>query len=670
MDQKAQFEAALAEFRAGNPQVAAELCERSLETFPGDANFLCLSARANLVLKHFDEAKKQAEQAITLFPDFALAHETIGDVFLVGGEGARAQAAYETAMRLDPARPGIDAKIERAETLERSIDQRRKRIAMRRVYDAEIRKAQELERNGEAEAAEKIYRDVLTKDPEHVEAARLLAGIAMLHKRYRDAEIFLKKAVEIAPDYARAWVDLVTAQRELHRFDDALLSARQLLRITPEASEAYVVLAGVEAAAGNHDEAIQAYRKALDIKPDRIGAMTGLAHNLKTVGATAEAVATYRRVIEARPDHAEAFWSLANLKTFRFDDAEVEAMETLLRDGGLPDESRAQLHNALGLEFEGRKDYDRAFGHFARCNEARRPLETYDPVDTESTCSRLVEMFTPAFIEQNRGVEDQAVTPILIVGLPRSGSTLIEQILASHSMVDGTHELGDLSRAVQSVRRMSKRRARFPEALAGSTIDEWREIGRKYLETTEVFRAGAPYFIDKNPNNFVYTGILKLALPNAKVIDARRHPLDSCLGSFKQLFASGQPFTYDVTELGEYYLQYQRLMDHWHAVLPGFVLDVQYENVVADLETEVRRILDFCGLPFEEACLRFHETERAVKTASSEQVRRPIYASSVNLWRNYEDHLGELVHILEPLLSGLPDTDRPAALQGTPVTSS
>ncbi|MDH4072198.1 MAG: tetratricopeptide repeat protein, partial [Gammaproteobacteria bacterium] len=352
MDQKAQFEAALAEFRAGNPQVAAELCERSLETFPGDANFLCLSARANLVLKHFDEAKKQAEQAITLFPDFALAHETIGDVFLVGGEGARAQAAYETAMRLDPARPGIDAKIERAETLERSIDQRRKRIAMRRVYDAEIRKAQELERNGEAEAAEKIYRDVLTKDPEHVEAARLLAGIAMLHKRYRDAEIFLKKAVEIAPDYARAWVDLVTAQRELHRFDDALLSARQLLRITPEASEAYVVLAGVEAAAGNHDEAIHAYRKALDIKPDRIGAMTGLAHNLKTVGATAEAVATYRRVIEARPDHAEAFWSLANLKTFRFDDAEVEAMETLLRDGGLPDESRAQLHNALGLEFE------------------------------------------------------------------------------------------------------------------------------------------------------------------------------------------------------------------------------------------------------------------------------------------------------------------------------
>ena len=659
MDQKAQFDAALAEFRAGNPQAAAELCGRSLEAYPGDANLLCLSARVQLALRRFDDAREQAERAVTLFPDFALAHETVGDVLLVEGKAAQALSAYETAMRLDPTRPGIDDKIGRAEELERSLDEKRKRIAVRRIYDAEIRKAQELERNGDVRAAEKIYRDILTKDPEHVEAARLLAGVAMLHKRYRDAEVFLRKAVEVAPDYARAWVDLVTAQREMHHFDDALESAQQLLRISPEASESYVVLAGVEAAAGLHDNAIRSYRKSLELKPDRIGAMTGLAHNLKTVGATDEAVATYRKVIEARPDHAEAFWSLANLKTFRFEDSEVAAMEALLEAGGLPEESTAQLHNALGLEYEGRKDYDRAFEHFARCNEARRPLESYDPVDTESTYSRLIGMFTPEFIERNRGVEEQDITPILIVGLPRSGSTLIEQILASHSMVDGTHELGDLSRAVQSARRSMKRRARFPEALEESTVDEWREIGRTYLETTEVFRAGAPFFVDKNPNNFIYTGIMKLALPNTKIIDARRHPLDSCLGSFKQLFASGQPFTYDMTELGEYYLQYRRLMAHWHAVLPGFVLDVRYEDVVADLETEVRRILDFCGLPFEDACLRFHETERAVKTASSEQVRRPIYSSSVNLWRNYERHLGELVHILEPLLRELPDADRP-----------
>ena len=268
-------------------------------------------------------------------------------------------------------------------------------------------------------------------------------------------------------------------------------------------------------------------------------------------------------------------------------------------------------------------------------------------------------MFNTEFLEKNAGVPNSKITPSLVVGLPRSGSTLIEQILASHSQVDGTHELGDLSRAIQSVRKEKTRRSRFPEALANLDVDEWKKIGEEYLQRTETFRSGAPYFVDKNPNNFIYAGIMKLALPNTKIINARRHPLDSCLGSFKQLFASGQPFTYDITELSEYYLQYQRLMDYWHELLPGFVLDVQYESVVANLDTEVRRILDFCELPFEEACLKFHETERAVKTASSEQVRKPIYSSSVNLWRNYEPHLDEMVHILEPLLKELPLAQQP-----------
>jgi hypothetical protein len=258
--------------------------------------------------------------------------------------------------------------------------------------------------------------------------------------------------------------------------------------------------------------------------------------------------------------------------------------------------------------------------------------------------------------------------PIFIVGLPRSGSTLIEQILASHSLVEGTHELGDLSRSVQMLRRRSRKDERFPEFLSKAREAGWTRIGTEYLRRTQRYRHGAPYFVDKNPNNFIFAGVLKLAMPNAKIINARRHPLDSCVGAFKQLFASGQPFTYDMTELGEYYLQYQRLMDHWHEVLPGFVLDVNYEDVVADLEGQVRRLLDFCGLPFEESCLNFHATKRAVKTASSEQVRQPIYSSSVNLWRNYESHLDTLVHILEPLLNSLPVASRPdVLLQGQPT---
>ncbi len=664
MKQEELFSAALSHLRSGNAREAARLCDQSLQQYPGDANFLCLAGKANLVLRNFGVAERRVEEAINLFPDFALAYETYGDLMLVLGKATKARASYETAMRLDPAHSAIHDKIDRAKEVEKNgvADTARPADAARAHVEAQMLKAREFEGKGDVRAAEMIYREILTKDSNHVEAARLLAGIAIKHKRYRDAEVFLKKVIEIAPDYTRAWVDLANLQRESDKFDDAVESARQVLRLAPDAAESHMVYASAVGMAGEHEEAIKAYQDALSIAPDRAGAICGMAHHQKTIGRQDEAIASYRRSIAVKPDHAEAYWSLANLKTFRFEDEEVEAMQKLLGDKALSDESRAQLHNALGLEFEARKNFKSAFENFEKCNALCRQDEAYDPVETESTYGRIIELFDSEFFAKNRGVADSAVSPILVVGLPRSGSTLIEQILASHSLVDGTHELGDLSRAVQSVRRDKSRRSRFPEALADLNSDEWRQIGQEYLRRTEIFRSGAPYFVDKNPNNFIYVGILRLALPNAKIINAMRHPLDSCLGSFKQLFASGQPFTYDMTELGEYYLQYQRLMDHWHETLPGFVLDVQYEDVVGDLGAQVERILKFCGLPFEEACLRFHETERAVKTASSEQVRRPIYSSSVNLWRNYESDLGELVHILKPVLESLPIDQQPAQL--------
>lgn len=660
MEQKNQFDAAHSALSSGDSQAAADLCKLSLEQFPGDANFLCLAARANVALKNFDLAERHVEEAIRLFPDFALAHETLGDVMLVRGKVSKSRAAYETASRLDPTRQATRQKIDRVKQLERNAEGRPAgAVAQPMPFEIEIARAREHENKGDPQAAEMIYREVLKKDPRHVEAARLLAGIAAKNKRFRDAEVFLRQVLKNAPDYVRAWVDLVNVQRELDKLDDAVESAKQVLRLTPDNAESHMVYASAIGMTGMHEEAIESYQKAIEMAPDKAGAICGMAHHQKTIGQQDQAISSYRRAIEVKPDHAEAYWSLANLKTFRFEDDEVAAMESLLENPELPDDARAQVHNALGLEMEGRKDYDQAFDHFEKCNEARRPLEFYDPVETEGTNDRLIDMFNAEFLEKNAGVPNSTVTPILVVGLPRSGSTLIEQILASHSQVDGTHELGDLSRAIQSVRKEKTRRSRFPEALANLDVDEWKKIGEEYLQRTETFRSGAPYFVDKNPNNFIYAGIMKLALPNTKIINARRHPLDSCLGSFKQLFASGKPFTYDITELSEYYLQYQRLMDYWHELLPGFVLDVQYESVVADLDTEVRRILDFCELPFEEACLKFHETERAVKTASSEQVRKPIYSSSVNLWRNYEPHLDEMVHILEPLLKKLPLAQQP-----------
>jgi len=659
--------------RSGNAESAAEVCERSLIMFPGDANLLCLLAKSNIALKQLDKVKSHLEEAIKLFPDFAVAHETYGDFFLIIGRAQDARKAYEQAMRLDPTHATIHDKIDRARQLESQIAEQMPAVRQQPTpnrgmpFAAEISKALQLERDGDPKSAEMIYRDILTKDPDHVEAARLLAKIAVTNKRYRDAEVFLKRALSKAPDYLRALVDLANVQRELDKFDDAVASAGRVVQLSPDRAESHMIYAGAIGMAGDHEKAIRAYEKALEIAPDKAGAMCAMAHHQKTIGLEAEAIASYRQAIATKSDHAEAYWSLANLKTFRFEDDEFDAMEVLLDRNDLPDESKSQIHNALGLEFESRRDFGHAFSHFEKCNSIRRHSESYDPIEIESTYGRMIALFDKDFLEKIDGAAPADVTPIFIVGLPRSGSTLIEQILASHSQVDGTHELGDLSRVVQGA-RSKKRREQFPQQLANLATKEWAAIGTNYLERTKIFRGDAPNFIDKNPNNFVYAGILKLAMPNAKIIDARRHPLDSCFGSYKQLFASGQPFSYDLTELGEYYLQYRRLMDHWHDVLPDFVLEVNYEAVVADLDSQVRRILDFCGLPFEDACLRFHETERAIKTASSQQVRQPIYSSSVNLWRNYESQLEILVHILEPQLIDLPDADRPAMIAGASDT--
>ena len=661
--QRTIFDRAQAKLRSGDAGAAADICEQGLSEFPQDANILCMAAQARLALKQFDESRRHAEEAIRLFPDFAGAHDVYGDLLLATGRADLAVSAYEKTLRLDPARPVTLAKIDKARSLldanphDASVRVRRRHMA----FEPEIRKAEQFTEDGDHKEAEKIYRGILKQDPDHVEAARLLAGVAAFHERWRDAEVFLKRVVTLAPDYVRAWVDLANVQREADKFDDAMASANKVLELAPDTPESFMLCASIVGTLDQHERAIEFFESAIALAPDKASALSGLAHHLKTIGRQDEAIARYRACIESRPDHGEAYWSLANLKTFRFGDAEVDAMERLLDGEGLTDLSRLQLHNALGLEYEARGDPDKAFANFEQCNLIRRRSESYDPVDTENTHDHTIELFTSEFLSQT-AAEAVEPTPIFIVGLPRSGSTLIEQILASHSQVDGTRELGDLSKSVQSQRRRTQNMERFPRALAKLKAPGWSAIGREYIRRTERFRAGAPFFVDKNPNNFLFTGVLKLAMPNAKIINARRHPLDSCLGTFKQLFATGQPFSYDMTELGEYYLQYQRLMDHWNEVLPGFVLDVNYEDVVADLDGQVKRILEFCGLPFEDACLRFHETERAVRTASSEQVRQPIYSSSVNLWRNYEPHLDTLVHILEPLLTKMPMALQPTLL--------
>jgi tetratricopeptide (TPR) repeat protein len=528
----------------------------------------------------------------------------------------------------------------------------------------DIAKAAELEEEEKYEEAEKLYREILIRHPDNVAAMRLWARLGVKQEQYAGAEVLLQKAVDVAPGFKRAWADLCQVQFEREKLDDTMESAKQLIKLRPRAPDGHIWLAAASASAGKHQDALRSFDNALDISPDHAGALCGKGQACRTMGDQAGSIAAFRRCISANPLHVEAYWSLANLKTFRFEDSEVDDMLALVDDERIQSVGQAQLNNALGMEFEGRKEYDRAFEFIDRGNGLRREQEFYDRVENLERTTLSIEAFTQQFLEDNAGHGDPDTAPIFIVGLPRSGSTLLEQILSSHSRVDGTHELHDLSQIIRSRRRLTMPPARYPTSIANLDADAFKRLGNDYIERTSRHRGDRPFFTDKNPNNFVHVGLLHLILPNAKIINAKRHPLDSCFGSYKQLFAQGQPFTYNLIELGEYYLQYQRLMDHWHEVLPAKVLDVQYEDVVADLEEQVRRILDYCGLDWEESCLNFHETSRSVKTASSEQVRRPIYKSAVNTWRLYESHLGDLIETLEPLLTQLPESDQPRSLGG------
>ena len=651
--------------QTGEAESAEAICAGALDQYPGDANFLCLSARALVKLRRFDEANARIERALSIFPEFERAYELRGELLFAKGELPAAAEAFQQALKLDPKRQRIRVKLGQVFLRLGRVEEARAlkgEIIKSSADNKDIAKAAELEKEEKFAEAEKIYRRILARHPDNVSAMRLWAALGVRQKQYADAEVLLKKAVELAPDFALAWADLWIVQFEQEKSEDAIKSAKRLINLEPRRANGHLLLGSAHMSAGHHQDALESYDNALEITPDHVGAWCGKGNVSRTIGDQDGAISAFRKSIKANPLFAEAYWNLANLKTFRFEDSEVDDMLALVGDERIPNEGQVQLNNALGLEFDGRKEYDRAFEFIDRGNKLRREREFYDRVQNEEMIDMSIEAFSRQFLEDNYGHGDPEPAPIFIVGLPRSGSTLLEQILSSHSKVDGTHELRDLALTIRSNREMSGRGAQYPKSVANIDQDGFKCLGSEYIERTRRHRSGRPFFTDKNPNNHVHVGLLHLILPNAKIINARRHPLDSCLGSYKQLFAEGQSFSYDLVELGEHFLQYQRLMDHWHEVLPGKVLDVQYEEVVADLEGQVRRILEYCELGWEDTCLRFHETSRPVKSASSEQVRRPIYSSSVNTWRHYERHLGALIEVLEPLLAKLPESDRPTCL--------
>ncbi len=648
---RASFERAVTFLRSGDAGMAEKICRAALDDYPDDVNFLSVLGAALTQLGRPNQAEKALQRAVSVDPTYAKAHEELGAALIAQRRFEESLGPLRSALRLDPGLESAEIKLSHALLALGRRDEAR--VAFdgflnRSPHRRRLAIAAEDYREGRLEEAETVCREILRLDPKEVSAIRLLGLIALRVEHYRDAAILLQQAVALAPDYRAAWLDLGRARTELYELDEAIECAQRAIDLAPERASGYIGLGNALARSSRTEEAIAAYEKAAGLQPAQAGTYLGLGNVLKTVGRQADAISAYRAGIRLRPTFAELYWSLSNLKTFRFEADEVKAMQGALEDPELPGEDVVHFCFALGKHYDDIADYDRAFELYDRGNRVRRAMESYDPVQTELIGRRIRAVFTRELLERSAGAGHPGVRPIFIVGLPRSGSTLLEQILASHSLVETTHELPEAGRLVRFVDRQRVGGKTYPEAVASLSPEMFAELGQRYDRETARYRSGAPVFVDKMPNNFALVGLLHLALPNARFINARRDPLDTCLSCYKQLFARGQSFTYDLLELGEYYLEYERMIEHWRDALPGQVLDVHYEDVVSNTESEIRRILDYCGLPWEDNCLRFYETERPIRTASSEQVRQPIYRNAVGQWRHYEAHLGPLIETLAP----------------------
>ena len=623
------------------------------------------AAPARQILGAAHRLQGDSEMALTVLeplareqPDSADVHHELGLALGAAGRGDEAIKALRKAVRLDPQHAGAWRSL--GDQLSVAGDEAEAQLAFEKHLETtarhpELVEAGRLFGRGNLAKSERLVRDVLKRDPEDVGALRLLALIGTKLGQFADAKHLLSRCLELAPDFHMARHSYATALMRSNELEAALEQVEFLLRAEPRNPNFLILKASILVRKGDHAEAMAMYESLLKNYPRQARAHMSYGHTLKTVGRLDESIAAYRRSIELSPGIGEAYWSLANLKTFRFSDEDIDNMLAQVADEGDPDD-QAHLSFALGKAYEDRADYEKSFSHYQRGNAIRRKHHRYNARANVFDTNRQIQTLTAGFFADRQGQGCPAPDPIFIVGLPRAGSTLLEQILSSHSQVEGTAELPDI---IAISRRLAKKTRKspaglYPEILAELSAEQFREMGEGYIESTRVQRSDLPFFIDKMPNNFQHIGLIHLILPNAKIIDARRHPMAGCFSGYKQLFARGQTFTYDLEDIGYYYRDYVRLMDHWDAVLPGRVLCVQYEDMVADTENQVRRMLDYCGLPFEEQCLRFYETKRAIRTPSSEQVRQPVYTAALEQWRHYEPWLGPLKKALGPLLERYP----------------
>jgi tetratricopeptide (TPR) repeat protein len=621
--------------------------EALLALVPDQRDALLLVAIAQRAQHRLADALQTLAALERHHPRFSRLHEERGRCFVEMKQAEPAIEAFLIAVNINPALPGSWRMLEglyRMTQQPANADMATSHVATLQRLPQDVVIATGLFADGDLEAAESLVRSFLLKHGDHIEAMRLLARIGIAHRAFDDAEVLLEAVLQRAPDYRVARQEYAGVLVEMHKFQEARRELDRLLKDEPESRSLRAHYAASCAGLGEHERAIALYRALLPGAQADAKLHLSIAHALKTLGRTQEAVDSYRAAASSRPDFGDAYWSLANLKTYRFTDNELTGMRAALAARTTAPEDRYHLCFALGKALEDSGDYAESFRLYALGNELKRTECRYRPELVENNTAHQIRVCTREFFASRLGWGVPRRDPIFIVGLPRSGSTLLEQILASHSRVDGTQELPNIQQTVRGLRGHGGdfSNPRYPRVLAEMSADDFRSLGEQYLAATQVYRAGKAFFIDKMPNNFRHIGLIHLMLPNARIIDARREPMACCFSNLKQLFANGQEFSYGVEDVARYYRTYLELMAHWERALPGRVLRVLHEDVVEDLEGSVRRILDFCGLDFEPGCVEFHKTERSVRTASSEQVRQEIYREGLDQWKHFEPWLGPL----------------------------
>jgi tetratricopeptide (TPR) repeat protein len=640
-----------------NAPQAADIAAQVLADHPDEIDAGYTLAVAQRMQHQWDDALATLRSVLEKKPTYGRAHQEAGNNHVALQRFTDAGRSYESAVANDPSLKhswkcliklyrdsGNSDKQQRAEDQLTFLDSLPSELLTVISYMSDDRLVD----------AERLCRYYLRSDKTNIEGMRLLAEIATRNRVFDDAEFLLESCVEFEPDHRNARIQYVNILLRTQKFAKAFDQAKILSEMYPDDIETIPALyASACTGVGDHAAARQCYEKLILQSPTNHFYPMSLAHIFKADGDLDQSVQLYHKALAIKPDHGDAYWSLANTKSYRFPDEEIETMLQTEAVDSLHVDDRIQICFALGKAYEDRELFQESMRFYDKGNTLKKEITHHHEKPLQTRIDSQIEACVPELFEAKQGLGYEAKDPIFIVGMPRAGSTLLEQILSSHSMVDGTMELHNILNLAKRLRGRFEDpngTPRYPKILAELDDDYFARFGKQFIDDTRAYRGDAPYFIDKMPNNFFHIGMIRLILPNAKIIDARRNPMACCFSGYKQLFGEGQEFSYNLTDIGNYYRQYVKLMNHWDEVLPGYVLRVQYEDVVDDLESQVHRILEFCELPFEDGCVDFYKTQRSIRTPSAEQVRQPIYKSGLEQWRNYDEWLAPLRDALGPEL--------------------